>query len=350
MALAAGLQKGLERAVLRLIEPVEAHHRTRHLCLAGGVALNCSLNGVLDRNGPFDRLFVQPAAGDPGAALGAALVAERRRREPVPLGRMATPFLGPAFSTRDVEAALQTHASSLAWERPEDLLDRTLDLIGAGKVVGWFQGHMEFGPRALGNRSILADPRRPDMKDRVNRVVKKREEFRPFAPSVAAEGADAFFHLRGLDQYRAHDRGREDPCRPCAGDPRGGPRERHFPGAGGAARGQSPLLGTPHAPGSAHRRADPSEHLLQCSRGTHRLLTGGRHPVLPGDRARCPGAGRCAGGQARLRFSKPQPFGDESTTSAMADQETRRSRNASTATSLAPLSPAGAVPPARPAR
>jgi len=201
MALAAGLQKALERAVLRLIEPIETAHRTRHLCLAGGVALNCSLNGVLDRSGLFDGLFVQPAAGDPGAALGAALVAERRRRGPVPQGRMATPYLGPAFSTGAVETALQAHASALTWERPEALLDRTLDLIGAGKVVGWFQGRMEFGPRALGNRSILADPRRPDMKDRVNRAVKKREEFRPFAPSVTAEGADAFFHLRGLDQY-----------------------------------------------------------------------------------------------------------------------------------------------------
>jgi carbamoyltransferase len=201
MALAAGLQKALERAVLRLLEPVEALHRTRHLCLAGGVALNCSLNGVLDRSGLFDSLFVQPAAGDPGAALGAALVAERRRGSAVPQGRMATPYLGPAFSTGEVAAALQAHASSLTWERPEALMDRTLDLIGAGKVVGWFQGRMEFGPRALGNRSILADPRRPDMKDRVNRAVKKREEFRPFAPSVTAEGADAFFHLRGLDQY-----------------------------------------------------------------------------------------------------------------------------------------------------
>jgi carbamoyltransferase len=201
MALAAGLQKALERAVLRLLGPVEATRRTRHLCLAGGVALNCSLNGVLDRSGLFDRLFVQPAAGDPGAALGAALVAERRRGGPVPRGRMATPYLGPAFTATDIETALQSHASTLAWERPEALLDRTLDLIGAGKVVGWFQGRMEFGPRALGNRSILADPRRPDMKDRVNRAVKKREEFRPFAPSVTAEGADAFFHLRSLDQY-----------------------------------------------------------------------------------------------------------------------------------------------------
>ncbi|WP_257307029.1 carbamoyltransferase family protein [Geothrix campi] len=201
MALAAGLQKALERAVLRLIEPVEAAHHTRHLCLAGGVALNCSLNGMLDRSGLFDRLFVQPAAGDPGAALGAALVAERRRRGGKLPERMATPYLGPAFTAADIETALQAHASALAWERPEDLLDRTLDLIGAGQVVGWFQGRMEFGPRALGNRSILADPRRADMKDRVNRAVKKREEFRPFAPSVTAEGADAFFHLRGLDQY-----------------------------------------------------------------------------------------------------------------------------------------------------
>lgn len=201
IALAAGLQKALERTVLRLLEPFEKVHRTRHLCLAGGVALNCSLNGALDRSGLFDRLFVPPAAGDPGAALGAALIAERRSGAVVPLGRLATPYLGPAYEARQVEAALAGHARELHWERPAELLDRAVDLLEAGQVLGWFQGRMEFGPRALGNRSILADPRRPDMKDRVNRAVKKREEFRPFAPSVTAEAAEAFFQLRHLDQY-----------------------------------------------------------------------------------------------------------------------------------------------------
>jgi carbamoyltransferase len=201
IAVAAGLQKALERTVLRLLEPFETTQRTRHLCLAGGVALNCSLNGVLDRSGLFDRLFVQPAAGDPGAALGAALIAERRRGTPVQAGRMATPYLGPAYTSKDIDAALAAHAPHLRWERPADLLERTVSLLEAGKVVGWFQGRMEFGPRALGNRSILADPRRSDMKDRVNRAVKKREEFRPFAPSVTAEAADAFFQVRSLDQY-----------------------------------------------------------------------------------------------------------------------------------------------------
>ncbi len=201
IAVAAGLQQALEQTVLRLLAPFEATHRTRHLCLAGGVALNCSLSGRLDQEGPFDRLFVQPAAGDPGAALGAALIAERRRRGALPAGRLASPYLGPAFTPGDVDAALAAHASQVRWERPADLLDRTVGLLADGQVVGWFQGRMEFGPRALGNRSILADPRRADMKDRVNQVVKKREAFRPFAPSVTAEAADAFFHLRGLDQY-----------------------------------------------------------------------------------------------------------------------------------------------------
>ena len=201
IAIAAGLQATLERAVLRLLRPVEETHRTRHLCLAGGVALNCSLNGVLDRSGLFDRLFVQPASGDPGAALGAALIAERRSGIPVQAGRVATLYLGPAYSSGDIDVALAAHAKHLRWERPADLLDRTVSLLEAGKVVGWFQGRMEFGPRALGNRSILADPRRPDMRDRVNLAVKKREEFRPFAPSVTAEAAEAFFHVGNLDQY-----------------------------------------------------------------------------------------------------------------------------------------------------
>lgn len=201
IALAAGLQKALERTVLRLLEPFEGTQRTRHLCLAGGVALNCSLNGVLDRSGLFDELFVQPAAGDPGAAMGAALIAERRSGTPVQAGRMRTPFLGPAYDAGQIDAALTAHAQDLSWERPANLLDRSVDLLEAGQVLGWFQGRMEFGPRALGNRSILADPRRPDMKDRVNRAVKKREEFRPFAPSVTAEAADTFFQLRNLDQY-----------------------------------------------------------------------------------------------------------------------------------------------------
>ncbi|MFN7958838.1 MAG: carbamoyltransferase C-terminal domain-containing protein [Holophagaceae bacterium] len=201
IAVAASLQGLLERTVQRLLEPFEARHRTRHLCLAGGVALNCSLNGVLDRQGPFDRLFVQPAAGDPGAALGAALVAERRRGFASQAGRMPSPYLGPGYTAREVEAALAAHARELRWERPAELPERVVDLLEGGAIVGWFQGRMEFGPRALGNRSILADPRRPEMKDRVNRAVKKREEFRPFAPSVTAEAADAFFHLRDLAQY-----------------------------------------------------------------------------------------------------------------------------------------------------
>jgi carbamoyltransferase len=201
IAVAASLQGLLERTVQRLLEPFEAQHHTRHLCLAGGVALNCSLNGVLDRQGPFDRLFVQPAAGDPGAALGTALVAERRRGFVPQVGRMPSLYLGPGYAARDFETALAAHPRELRWERPADLPERVVDLLEGGAIVGWFQGRMEFGPRALGNRSILADPRRPDMKDRVNRAVKKREEFRPFAPSVTAEAADEFFHLRELAQY-----------------------------------------------------------------------------------------------------------------------------------------------------
>ena len=202
IAIAHSLQCAVERTMLRLLEHHERRLKTRHLCLAGGVALNCSMNGVIDRSRLFDRLFVQPAAGDPGAALGAALASYHDAHPGAPRARMENVYLGPSFPDARVREALSGFGSQIEWTRPENYVDTVARAIADGRVVGWYQGRMEFGPRALGNRSILADPRRADMKDRVNQMVKKREEFRPFAPSVASEGADEFFCLHARDQYQ----------------------------------------------------------------------------------------------------------------------------------------------------
>ena len=167
------------------------------LCLAGGVALNCVANGRLLREGPFDELFVPPAASDAGAALGAATIAHRRLTgQAPPRRRLSHVFLGPSYATAEIRSLLA--GSAVPIEVITDggaLVDRVADRLARGEVVGWFQGAMEFGPRALGARSILADPRNPAMRDRVNAFVKKREAFRPFAPAVLAERARAHFDL-----------------------------------------------------------------------------------------------------------------------------------------------------------
>jgi carbamoyltransferase len=167
------------------------------LCMAGGVALNCVANGRILRDGPFGELFVQPAASDAGAALGAATIAHRRLTGKVPpRRRIEHVFLGPSFTTTEIESLLA--GSGVRTEVFADhavLVDHVAERLARGEVVGWFHGAMEFGPRALGARSILADPRNPAMRDRVNAFVKKREAFRPFAPAVMAERARDHFDL-----------------------------------------------------------------------------------------------------------------------------------------------------------
>ena len=201
IAIAYSLQKAVERVVLRLLEHHARQQSVRKLCLAGGVALNCSLNGVIDRSGLFDEIYVQPAAGDPGAGLGAALLSYYRENPRGPRHRLRHTYLGPEFDDQTVCQALEGAGDQIEWTRPEDYVGEVAKKLAEGAVIGWFQGRMEFGPRALGNRSILADARRPEMKDRVNQAVKKREEFRPFAPSVTAEAASTYFELRTLEQY-----------------------------------------------------------------------------------------------------------------------------------------------------
>jgi carbamoyltransferase len=196
--LARSLQLLLEDVLLEKVRYLAREVASPNLCLAGGVALNCVANRRILDDGPFEELFVQPAAGDSGTCLGAAALAhvalagerpQRRRLEQV--------SLGPAFSSCHIGgllAAAGIAAQDFSGREPE-LLAAVVERLLAGEVAGWFQDRMEFGPRALGARSILADPRRPEVRDRVNRLIKKREDFRPFAPSVLLEHAAAHFAL-----------------------------------------------------------------------------------------------------------------------------------------------------------
>jgi carbamoyltransferase len=174
--IAAALQERLNAVLLHICGTFGRSTGHDRLALAGGVALNCTANGHLLHSGLFEDIYVQPASGDDGTALGAALY-HAATIEPVPNRRMAVPLLGPAYDEAAVEKALA-------------------DLIAGGSVLAWFRGAMEFGPRALGNRSILADPGHPEMRDRINAMVKKREAFRPFAPAVALEEVDRWFDVK----------------------------------------------------------------------------------------------------------------------------------------------------------
>jgi carbamoyltransferase len=199
MDLAASVQAVTEHIVCAIVRDAVARTGLRRLCLAGGVALNCVANGRLLREGIVDELFVQPASGDAGAAVGAALVVGLAHGAPrVPELRAD---LGPSWSDDAVRATLD--GLGLAYrELPLDaLLAETAAALAAGEVVGWFQGAMEFGPRALGFRSILADPRGAGVRDRVNARVKRRESFRPFAPACLADHADDWFETFGPDPF-----------------------------------------------------------------------------------------------------------------------------------------------------
>jgi len=198
MDIAATLQHCLEESLLFILRTAveQAGGGSRDLCMAGGVALNCTANGRIARSGLFDRIFVQPAAGDDGSALGAALW-QLRQHVPAPPVTMTMPYWGEGFGAREVAEALTVLGPEHeVRELPdEQLLEQVSWLIRNGSVVAWFQGRMEFGPRALGNRSILADPTAPGMRAHLNAVVKQREEFRPFAPAVLAEEALEYFEL-----------------------------------------------------------------------------------------------------------------------------------------------------------
>ena len=198
--IAASLQEVVTRAVLCTLKRARNDTGMTNLCMAGGVALNCSLNGALARARMFDRIFVQPAAGDEGCSVGAALVAYAagQAESPRVSRRWDHVYWGPSYSDAQMIRVLEAAADKVIWSKETAIAGEVARRLAAGRVVGFFQGRMEFGPRALGNRSILADPRNADMKDRINEKVKRRELFRPFAPAVAAEDAAEYFDMTGL--------------------------------------------------------------------------------------------------------------------------------------------------------
>jgi carbamoyltransferase len=206
MDIAASIQAVTDEAVLRLTRAIAAETGLPNLCLAGGVALNCVANGKVLRDRRFERLWIQPAAGDAGGALGAALCAyhhfKGQRRVPQgPLDAMQGSYLGPAYAQEDIEQRLKKVGAAFAVLGDGDLIEATVQALVDGQAVGWFQGRMEFGPRALGARSILGDPRSPAMQSALNLKVKYRESFRPFAPSVLAEEAAEWFDLDAESPY-----------------------------------------------------------------------------------------------------------------------------------------------------
>ena len=206
MDLARSVQEVTEEIMLRMARTVHRDTGAENLCLAGGVALNCVGNGRLLREGPFKRLWIQPAAGDAGGALGVAeLIWHRQLKAP----RIVTPgkdgmkgaYLGPEYSPAEIEAFLGSQGASYVRLDPTTLIHRTASLLAEQKIVGWFNGRMEFGPRALGCRSILGDPRSPSMQADMNIKIKFREGFRPFAPSVLRERVQDWFELDGDSPY-----------------------------------------------------------------------------------------------------------------------------------------------------
>jgi carbamoyltransferase len=206
MDLAASVQKVAELTLLRMARHLHRETGMRNLCLAGGVALNCVANGKILREGPFERIWIQPAAGDAGGALGAALSVWHRylgRARPAPSGddRQLGSYLGPAFSQAEIRIYLDEIGAPYTVLSPAECASRVAALIDEGKIVGYFSGRMEFGPRALGARSILGDPRRTDTQTVMNLKIKFRESFRPFAPAVLAEDTARYFELETESPY-----------------------------------------------------------------------------------------------------------------------------------------------------
>ena len=205
MDIAASIQVVTEQIVLRLASTLHRETGEKYLCLAGGVALNCVANSVLVRDSAFDDIWIQPAAGDAGGSIGSAAVVwhEYLGHPRVIDGsdRMQGSFLGPEFSIDETVATLERFGARYRRLEEETLLDRLAEVLESGAIVGWFQGRMEFGPRALGARSIVGDPRKADMQSIMNSKIKFRESFRPFAPSVLEERATDYFEIDRPSPY-----------------------------------------------------------------------------------------------------------------------------------------------------
>lgn len=202
MDIAAALQSALQACLMHILRHFKKETGHRNLCMAGGVALNCTANGVIKRSRLFKGMFIQPASGDDGSALGAALYVRRLHEPDRSPAEMGLPFWGPEFTDKEILDALKDRrdCEGTFWDSFDDLAEEVASKLAEGRIVAWFQGRMEFGPRALGNRSILADPRDGNMRDRINALVKKREWFRPFAPAVTAEAAPRFFEIGDGDE------------------------------------------------------------------------------------------------------------------------------------------------------
>jgi carbamoyltransferase len=206
MDLARSVQEVTEEVMMRMARHVHERTGEKYLCLAGGVALNCVGNGKILREGPFEDIWIQPAAGDAGGALGAALFTWYQYLGNERLADDRSDFqqgsyLGPVFENGDIAEYLKANGIPFVELRDDEIPDKVADLIADQKVVGWFQGRMEFGPRALGSRSILGDARSPKMQETINLKIKFRESFRPFAPTVAAEAVGDFFEIDRESPY-----------------------------------------------------------------------------------------------------------------------------------------------------
>ncbi len=206
MDLAASIQKVTEDVIIKLAKGIAKETGERNLCLAGGVALNCVANGILLREKIFDAIWIQPAAGDAGGALGAALSIwylhhNKKRIVSKKCDSMKGAYLGPEFSDAEIEAELKACGAIFKQLSENDMIEEVASALADEKAVGWMQGRMEFGPRALGGRSIIADPRSPAMQKQLNLKVKYRESFRPFAPSILREDVSAWFELETDSPY-----------------------------------------------------------------------------------------------------------------------------------------------------
>jgi carbamoyltransferase len=280
MDLAASIQRVTEEAILRLTRALAAETGLRNLCLAGGVALNCVANGKVLRDGGFDNLWVQPAAGDAGGSLGAALAAyhlelERPRQLSNEIDGMSGSYLGPAFKGTEIRCRLTVAGAAFTELGDDEVLDRTARALADGKAVGWFQGRMEFGPRALGARSILGDARSPTMQRTLNLKVKYRESFRPFAPSVLRDDVADWFELDGDSPYMLLVADVAEQHRRALGE-----AERYLSGIDKLNLVRSSIPAVTHVDYSAriqtvHRATNPRYHALLCR---FKALTG--CPVL----------------------------------------------------------------------
>jgi len=205
MDIAASIQKVTEDIMIKLAKSLRNEYKIKNLCLAGGVALNCVANGKILEEKIFDNIWVQPAAGDAGGSLGAALalwhLEQNNPRKVNPNDDMQGSYLGPKYSQNEIQNELDKIGAVYKIKDEEDLLNQTADDLSIGEAIGWFQGRMEFGPRALGNRSILGDPRSSEMQKNLNLKVKYRESFRPFAPSILKEDLAEWFNISEDSPY-----------------------------------------------------------------------------------------------------------------------------------------------------